>query len=439
MRINIAFYLPNKSLGDIDYNYVTKYNPGIGGTEYLFVLNAVALSQYDDLTVTLYLEENIGSFPNTIKVFGVGGLKNAIKQAEVDCIDIFVAKHNPEWINNGCFECLPNNIHFIIWNHIVLGKKELDYYYNNKSIESVICVGREHLDLYLDHPLYRKMDYIYNGLPIPDKEELLKKLLPLEERENIVTYISSIMPFKGFHWLAKAWPKVIKAVPDAKLMVIGSGRLYDKNLTLGRYGITESEYECEFMQYLTDNEGNIHSSVHFLGKMGEDKNEILIKTKVGIPNPMGFNETFCISAVDMQIYGCSITSIASPAYLDTIVDKRNLARHASDLANYIIRELKNPSHSDYSSIYNVLNARFNFLNVAEEWHEFFINIMDGRCKVHETSNIPNIWKNFKWWRFFVYKVSKYFPLLSRALTKWQYSRYVRKIKNIIEQYEYKRI
>ncbi len=198
MIINIAFYLPNRALGNIDYTLVTKYNPGIGGTEYLFALNAIALSQYNDISITLYLEEKVGVFPNTIRVEGAGTVKNAIRKAEEDGINIFVVKHHPEWICNGSFEDLPCNIHFIVWNHILLAKSELDYYYNNKSIESVICVGREHLDLYLDHPVYEKMDYIYNGLPIPEKKDILETIQPLEKRENIVTYISSIMPLRGF-------------------------------------------------------------------------------------------------------------------------------------------------------------------------------------------------------------------------------------------------
>ena len=439
MLTNIAFYLPNGPLGNIDYRPVTKYNPGIGGTEYLFVLNAVALSQYSDFHVTIYLESAEGLFPDSISTKAAGPLKDAIKMAKEDGINIFVAKHHPAWISEGCYENVPKDLHLIVWNHILLSKAELDYYFSNSSIESVICVGREHLDLYLDHPVYEKMDYIYNGLPFPDKDELYNSYLPIENRKPIVTYISSIMPFKGFHWLAKAWPKVIKEVPDAQLMVIGSGTLYDNRQILGKYGITESHYEEEFMRYLTDDRGNILPSVHFLGKMGEEKNAILKNTKVGVPNPTGFNETFCLSAVDMQVYGCSIVSIASPAYLDTVVDKRRLAKRASGFADSIIKELKSPLQINHSLIYDQLSEKFHYMNVAAEWHEFFIGLLNGEKKLHASHPIPNLSKNYKWWRYFIHKLYNHWSILASVLTKWQYSRYVRKIKKVYEQYEYKQI
>ena len=154
---------------------------------------------------------------------------------------------------------------------------------------------------------------------------------------------------------------------------------------------------------------------------------------------MGFNETFCLSVVDMQVYGCSIVSIASPAYLDTLVDKRRLAKRASSFADLVIKELKSPLQINHSLLYDQLSEKFNYLNVAAEWHAYFSGLLKGEKKLHASQPYPNLSKNYKWWRYFIHKLYHHCSLLASVLTKWQYSRYVRKIKRIYEQYEYKQI
>ena len=59
----------------------------------------------------------------------------------------------------------------------------------------------------------------------------------------IVTYVGSLTKGKGFHVLAKEWKNILKAVPDAELYVLGSGKLYDNKAELGEYGLAEKTYE----------------------------------------------------------------------------------------------------------------------------------------------------------------------------------------------------
>lgn len=125
----------------------------------------------------------------------------------------------------------------------------MDVYAEENVIKSVICVGREMLDLYRDEKCFSKMDYIFNGCVLPDIAKFQKQLTNIKSRQNIVTYIGSIVPSKSFHWLAKAWPNVLKRVPDAQLYVIGSGNLYNKDAKLGKYGVASKEYEQLFMPF----------------------------------------------------------------------------------------------------------------------------------------------------------------------------------------------
>ena len=165
-------------------------------------------------------------------------------------------------------------------------------------------------------PYFPKSTYIYN---------MINTSRTAKERcvvQPSVTYIGSLVPAKGFHLLAKIWPSVLARVPDAQLNVIGTGKVYDRNAVLGKYGIAQESYENEFMPYLTDENSDILPSVHFLGLLGEEKEDILCQTAVGVVNPTALTETFCISAVEMQLCGVPVVSKKKWGLLDTIKDRK---------------------------------------------------------------------------------------------------------------------
>ena len=67
----------------------------------------------------------------------------------------------------------------------------------------------------------------------------------------------------------------------------------------------------------------MHSYIYFrfckvLGVLGEQKNEILLHTKVCIPNPSGVSEIFCISAIEVQFCGSIIKTIKYGGFVDTV-------------------------------------------------------------------------------------------------------------------------
>lgn len=317
--IKVAFFLNNEQLEGLDWSNVIVGNPGAGGTEYEFVLEAYLMSMESGFDVVLYVLKN-SIFPESLHVKNVPSLKDAIIDANSSETDYLVIKENQkdlDFLND-----IPKRTGLILWAHNFLSKKAIDVYADNSVVKSIICVGREMLDLYRDEKAFKKMDYIYNGCVFGDFEQLSAQLVDVNFRSNIVTYIGSIIEAKSFHWLAKAWPNVLKAIPDAELYIIGSGNLYDKNAKLGKYGIASEQYERLFMPYLTDRSGQIIPSVHFMGKMGDEKNEIIKKTKVGVPNPSGASETFGITAVEMQSLGCHVVTMKCPGYLDTVMNTR---------------------------------------------------------------------------------------------------------------------
>lgn len=246
-------------------------------------------------------------------------------------------------------------------------------------------MSREQLNMYRDHKAFLKSSYIYNGMPVEYMKILMPELPALSERPHEVTYIGSIVDYKGFHLLAKAWPEVLKKVPDAKLNVIGSGKLYDRNAKLGKYGIAEESYECQFMPYLTDSNGKILPSVKFWGVLGIEKNDVLKQTKVGIPNPSGISETFCITALEMQAMGCLVTTIDFGGFRNTVYRKAGLLyKNPKDLAR-CISDLLKAKDNDINGFYDFMGKQFAFEKIAKDW----INLLLSLKKENETLSYDN--------------------------------------------------
>jgi glycosyltransferase involved in cell wall biosynthesis len=122
--------------------------------------------------------------------------------------------------------------------------------------------------------------------------------------------------------LADVWPEINAKFPNIKLYVIGSGDLYypDKvfrNKIKNKIGI-EEKYEKRIFNILQRND----ESVVFTGTLTPSKREkVFEKCGIGVANPSGATETFCLSAVEMQQHGIPVIAAKKFGLKDTIVDK----------------------------------------------------------------------------------------------------------------------
>ena len=174
--------------------------------------------------------------------------------------------------------------------------------------------------------------------------------------------------------MAQAWKSILTEVPDAELNVIGSGKLYGRNSKLGRYGIADEEYERQFMPGLTEPDGSIMPSVHFLGVLGAEKAEVIQKTCVGVVNPTGRTETFGISALDFESLGVPVVTIGKGGFLDTVIDKNTglLYWKTNKLAENVVKLLKDrEKNNQYGTAGIQLSKYFEPQKIIEQWHELF--------------------------------------------------------------------
>lgn len=395
----VAFFLENKDITSVNCEDILAANPGIGGTQHLImVVSYLLMIRKNNIDVKVFTE-SVGRFPSEYINEPVSDFISAVKCAEEQGFEYFVFRHDARLIKDNILDKITTKMKLIVWDHVFVCFWELDYYERNNSIYKVVNVSREMNDLYLDHKVSKKSIYIYNCVNTDGVKEKVEQY-PFEKRGPIVTYIGSIVPYKGLHLLAEAWPNVLKAVPNAELYVIGTGNLYNRDSKLGQFGIAEKTYEDLLMSYLSEN-GKIIPSVHFMGLLGKEKEEILLKTKVGVPNPSGITETFCLSAVEMQMYGARVTAIKSPGYMDTIINGE-LCGKKEELSSSII-SLLNSNETEYGKAMSFFKDNFSYEKVLNKWETLFYygNI--------ESNHIINWGYRYKWLKVVLRYVKNIMP------------------------------
>ncbi len=371
--MKIAFYLDNKNIRNIDMTMPEQGNPGIGGTEYIIHAITYYLTKEKNKAFQLILGstsiDNLSPIIHSIKCTSISDLMYKEKP------DFVIFKYEPHLYKEASICAKEGATKLIPWAHNFIKRSELTKLANNPLVSRIICVSKEQLNMYRDHKAFLKSVYIYNGMPVKYLQTELPSIPPYNDRPYEVTYIGNIVPYKGFHILAEAWKDVLKAFPQAKLNVIGSGKLYDRTSKLGRYGIAEEGYEKQFMFSLTDGEGKIIPSVHFWGVLGIEKNEILKRTRVGVPNPSGISETFCITALEMQAMGALVTTINYGGLKNTVFHTGILYNNPKELATSIITLLQK-KENQIQEFYKFMEENFSFEHITKDWIDFINHLND---------------------------------------------------------------
>lgn len=374
--MKIAIFIDNENISTVDCRNLEKGNPGVGGTEYCILLLAQIYKKFYPQDEITFIATKEGLLPEVDEVQYVKhpmDIGVTFKKIEADMLVISSVYHG-EPLPQAFFDMVEaEQIKTIFWGHNFYLSDFCNRIAKCAYAKANVFVGRQQYDRYLDHQVIKKSTYIYNMYPTPSVEA--RNVIV----NHSVTYIGSLVPTKGFHVLAQAWKKVLKAVPDAELHVIGSGKLYGRNSQLGRYGIADAEYEAQFMPGVTDGDGNILQSVHFHGVMGAEKSDIIQKTCVGVVNPTGRTETFGISALDFESLGVPVVTIAKGGFLDTVLDGETGLLYGStdQLAEMVTTLLSDPEFNSACGAHGIdLAHRFAPDQIIHLWHELFVKVKE---------------------------------------------------------------
>jgi glycosyltransferase involved in cell wall biosynthesis len=410
--MKVAFYLENAEIAEVDLRYPENGNPGIGGSEYMTVLIANELSKrYGNLMEVSILAADISRLPAACSAHHAATFHAALEQAARDTIDILIFRPYgtflPERIST--LESYPT-VKGVAWATNLLTANEWDVLERSKSIAGVVNVGREQLDFYRDHPLFYKSTVISNCLA-PSAFDHSRRTLTSNSR---VVYMGSLIEAKGFHLLAQVWREIVAQVPDAELHVLGSGRLYGRDNTLGCWGIAESSFEEKFMPYLLNEKGSLLPSVKFHGILGTEKDDILASAAVGVVNPSGETETFCISAVEFQAHRVAVVSARDWGLLDTVRHGKTglLCRNKEELISNVVKLLKDVRLRTKlgGAAYAFAKAHFQVNCVAPEWYRLLVAVEKGR-RLREISMKSNIFYRNKLMKEIVRRLKLVIPML----------------------------
>lgn len=376
--MNVAFYCKNRNSSQVDCSNLKNGNPGIGGTYYAMLGVTYFLNHETRARHRYYLfAESVDNLPKDMDKVYVENEKDLLDSIEQYKIDILVINKTSDTLDGIIKEVESTGVKIVIWAHCFIPYFELGRYADYKNVARIVAVGKEQLMTFCDHRAFKKSTFIYNlcnyQLPLPQA---------FEKRKNNVVYIGSIVSLKGLHLLTNAWPKILDSVPDAQLYIIGSGKLYNQNEKLGKYGIAEYFYEKQLLKPILNEKRQIIPSVHFLGVMGKEKFDVLNEAKVAVPNPSGLTETFGYTAVEAELAGCLVATKKCPGYLDTVVGNENiLYDNVSDLAEAVIKLLKT-RHYDPSDARKRLLDKFSNESIITSWEILFDEIENGKLPFH---------------------------------------------------------
>jgi glycosyltransferase involved in cell wall biosynthesis len=372
-KLKIGLYLDNKGSLGVDLSQPENGNPGIGGTQYNFITLPYYYVKHFDNVEFIFYAHLTDSLPNLFKAKTVVSATDAAVKAKKDGCDIFIYRPTENEEGDAFLTNLHNiKINTIAWIHNT-PFKQLTRLAKHPYIVRYVNVSQEQYDMLRDHTVIYKSDVILNGFDI-------KNYKPNGKIRKIksVVYIGSIVPAKGFHILARVWKKVLEKVPDARLDVIGSGKLYNRNSVMGAWGIADENYETIFRPYLSDDKGQKLSNVVFHGVLGESKISLMQKAMVGCPNPSGVTENCPGSAIEIQACGTAVVSGAFWGLLDTVNHNTGkLGKTDNELAVNIITLLNDENTAIELGLNGIefIEHKFNYEKISMKWKNTFESII----------------------------------------------------------------
>lgn len=367
--MKIGFYLANAKIDNVAFDEPELGNPGIGGSHFLIGVLPYYMRKFagDALQPILYANDTKGlAVADSDVATDVLEAMEKAKSHGCDCF-IDIAKERPIEV---VAQADRLELSTIFWIHNVVRHSHLRAAARSQYLRRVVCTGAQVYDYLRDHYVAPKLTLITNGF---DTQGF--KPNPHKQKDGrTVVYLGNIVKQKGFHILARAWPRVLQRHPDARLQVIGTGQLYDRSVPLGPWGVATESYERKFLlPYLAGSDGQPHPSVEFLGLLGHERVGILQNAAVGVVNPSGETENCPGSALEFQAAGTPVVSGAYWGLLDTVEHGRTglLGRTDADLVDNICALLDSPERAAAMGRAGIelVERRHNYREVVRVWQD----------------------------------------------------------------------
>jgi glycosyltransferase involved in cell wall biosynthesis len=366
----VAFFLDTRRIRSADLRDVDRGNPGIGGTEYMFFLVAAYLARTHQ--VSMYVTAS-GNHPPRIRYVVVRGIHEATAAIQTAGEEIVILRESEVLSNVALLNAMQQRV--LVWAHNFSSRRTLRACARMPGIARYLCVSREQHERLRHEGVFPKSDYIFNAVVTKTSPTALQP----PTQDNVV-YMGSLVKGKGFHVLARHWGDIARAVPTARLHVVGSRRLYDERASLGPLGIASPRYERQFARYVTEH-GRLREDIVLHGILGADKWRLLREAKVAVTNPSGAGETFCLSAVEFGLLGVPVVTRNAGGPIDVVENGVSgiLFDDEQELPGAVVGLLRDENRRAEmaSNAMARVRARFDIEVVIEKWQEVIHEVLAG--------------------------------------------------------------
>jgi phosphatidylinositol alpha-mannosyltransferase len=191
---------------------------------------------------------------------------------------------------------------FVGWNWHKVGK--IFFKKGSKRMDAFIPVSKVALETIRPHYPYGDYRIVPNGVDI---RRFRPDLPPIERMASLpnpkVLFVGRLEPRKGLDHLIRAFPMVVREVPDAVLFVVGSGPL-----------------EAQYRRMIPD---ELRDSIHFEGFVSVEDLPRYYKSADLYTSPAVGGETFGIVLVEAMASGTPVAASNIPGYRQVIRDGEN--------------------------------------------------------------------------------------------------------------------
>ena len=376
----VSFYFDAQKTNPWTWESYLTGDVGMSGTDSQILSLVIELSPFYEII----FYSNVRTQPNkNFSTFFVENLQDAASMGAGSHVDLFIfANKADEFTIQGINKLNELKLPFVMWDHNGPGGNMENLLFESAFLKRIVCVSKSQADNQRHRKYFSKITYIHLGR---DYDQPLKNTL--NDKDLVLGYLGALTENKGFHWVAKAWPKIKSSFPNAILYVIGSIKTHDITKKTGDLGIAEPEFEdIHIKPYLGNSFSEIkNNGVIFTGHISPNEiKKIFPSLTLGIvnPNTNEYSETFCLSAIDFEGNEVPVIGAYAGGLKETVSEGKTgiLIRNSNDLGNEIIKLLKNKKRLAYfrSNCYQWVKTNFSRENTVVNWRNLIEDVLNKK-------------------------------------------------------------